>query len=123
MKLPVAVQNYLDAYNCMDVAALLDCVADNVVFENVSNSSQSITVEGRAAFAQLARQGAEMFSTRNQAVRTAIVDGDNVALEVDWSGTPAVDMGPWKAGDQVTMRGASFITIVDGKLARIVDLS
>jgi hypothetical protein len=28
-----------------------------------------------------------------------------------------------KAGVEISMRGASFITIVDGKLARIVDLS
>ena len=47
----------------------------------------------------------------------------DVALEVDWIGVPAVDLGPMKAGVQVTMRGASFITIEDGRLARIVDLS
>jgi hypothetical protein len=42
-------------------------------------------------------------------------------LEVDWTGTPAIDLGPTKAGEQVAMRGASFMTIADGKLTRIVD--
>ena len=64
-----------------------------------------------------------MFAARHQAVRTAIVAGDQVALEIDWTGTPAVDLGPMKAGEPVALRGASFITIADGKLSRIVDLS
>lgn len=102
---------------------MVACVADAVIFENVSNAGQSTKIEGRAAFADLAGQAATMFTTRHQAIRTAIVDGDRVALEVDWTGTPAVDLGPMKAGEKVAMRGASFITIADGKLARIVDLS
>jgi steroid delta-isomerase-like uncharacterized protein len=122
-QLPTIIQNYLDAYNSKDVDALVDCVADAVVFENVSNRGQSMKIEGRDAFARLANQAAAMFVSRNQSVRMAVVDGNNVALEVDWTGTPAVDLGPMKAGVEVAMRGASFITISDGKLARIVDLS
>ncbi len=64
-----------------------------------------------------------MFTERRQAVRTAVVDGDLVALEVDWTGIPAIDLGPMKAGKQFTLRGASFITIDNGKIGRIVDLS
>lgn len=123
MTLPTIIQRYLDAYHRMDVASLVDCVADTIVFENVSNAGQSMRIEGRQAFAELASQAAAMFASRRQTVRTAVVDGDNVALEVDWVGTPAVDLGPMKAGVEVAMRGASFITIADGKLVRIVDLS
>ena len=114
---------YLEAYNRKDVAALVDCVADTIVFENVSNTGQSLKINGRTAFAELAEQAATMFASRHQSVRTAVVDGDRVALEIDWTGTPAFDLGPMKAGEQTTRRGASFITIVDGKLNRIVDLS
>ena len=129
MTLPAIIKSYLDAYNCKDVAALVACVADDVVFENVSNSGQSIKIEGSAAFAgstafaELAQQAATMFTVRHQAVRNAVIDGDLVALEVDWTGTPAIDLGPMKAGEQFVMRGASFITISGGKLTRIIDLS
>lgn len=64
-----------------------------------------------------------MFTIRRQTVRNAVVDGDRVALEVDWTGIPAIDLGPMKAGEQVALRGASFMTIAGGKLTRIVDLS
>lgn len=123
MTLPAIIKSYLDAYNCKDVTTLVACVADDVVFENVSNSGQSIKIEGSAAFAELAKQAAAMFTIRHQAVRNAVIDGDLVALEVDWTGTPAIDLGPIKAGEQFAMRGASFITISGGKLSRIIDLS
>ena len=123
MTLPTIIKSYLDAYNRKDVAALVDCVADIVVFENVSNAGQSLKIEGREAFAELAGQAATMFASRNQTVRTAVVNGDDIALEVDWTGTPAVDLGPMQAGVEIVMRGASFMTIANGKIVRIVDLS
>lgn len=123
MNLPPIIQSYLDAYNRKDAEGLVDCVSDDVVFENVSNGGQSLKVEGRQAFSELATQAATMFSSRHQTVRKAVVDGDELALELDWTGTPAVDLGPMKAGVQVALRGASFFSIRDGKISRIVDLS
>jgi ketosteroid isomerase-like protein len=123
MTLPPIVQAYLDAYNRKDVSALVDCISDGVVFENVTNTGQTMRVEGKEAFAELAAQAVTMFASRKITARTAVIDGDTVALEVDWVGTPTVDLGLMKAGVEVAMRGASFITIADGKLIRIVDLS
>lgn len=123
MRLPAIVRSYIDAYNRKDVAALVACVGPDIVFENVSNSGQSIRIEGRAAFADIAGQAAAMFATRHQTITNALVDGDRVALEVDWTGTPAVDLGPMKAGEPIALRGASFLTITEGLLTRIVDLS
>lgn len=65
----------------MDVAALVDCVAEDVVFENVSSAGQSMRIEGRETFAQLASKAASMFESRSQTVRTAVVSGDMVRLE------------------------------------------
>ncbi len=98
-------------------------MSDDVRFENVSNAGQSLQLEGRGAFAELARQATTMFINRKQIVRTGVVAGDEVALEIDWTGTPAVDLGPLKAGVEIAMRGASFFTIRGEKIARIVDLS
>ncbi|QXT35823.1 nuclear transport factor 2 family protein [Sphingomonas sanguinis] len=123
MTLPAIIQRYIDAYNRKDAAALVACVGDDVVFENVSNSGQSMKIKGRAAFAELAEQAATMFATRHQTITNAVVDGDRVAMEVDWTGTPAVDLDSMKAGEPVAMRGASFMTIREGLLTRIVDLS
>jgi ketosteroid isomerase-like protein len=123
MTLPAIVQRYLASYNAMDVASLVECVSDSVVFEHVSNAGSSIKIEGRAAFAGLADQAAALFVRRRQIVRTVLVDGDKVALEIVWTGMPTVDFGQMKAGVETTLRGASFFTIKEGKLAEIVDIS
>lgn len=120
---PEIIRRYLEAYNNRDVSALADCVAERVVFENVSNRSAPMLIEGREAFVQLATQAVEMFTERRQTVRMAVVGKDRVALDVDWTGTPAADLGEMKAGESVSLRGASFFTIADGRIVRIVDLS
>jgi hypothetical protein len=58
-----------------------------------------------------------------QSIRTAVVTRDQVALELDWTGTPRVDPEPMKAGVEFSFRGAAFITIAHGKLVRIIDLA
>lgn len=123
MELPEVVSSYINAYNRLDVDSMLSCVSDDLIFENVSNSGPSLRLEGRYAFAELARQSADAFHSRRQRVRNSVASTEGVALEIDWEGTPKVDMGSFKAGVQVCMRGASFMTISDGKLTRITDLS
>ena len=56
--LPDIIQRYLDAYNRRDVEALIACVSETVVFENVSNATPSLRIDGRDAFARLAAQAA-----------------------------------------------------------------
>ncbi len=64
-----------------------------------------------------------MRESRSQTVRTAIVDGYRSALDVDWIGIPTLDFRPFEDGLEEVFRGASFVTIRDGGVSRIVDLS
>ena len=123
MEIPQIVDAYLRAYNDRDVDAMLACVSDDIVFENVSNSAPSLLIEGRTAFADLARGAAEAFISRRQSVRNCVIASGKVALEVDWEGTPRADMGKLRAGVQVSIRGASFFVIDGDRIGRITDLS
>ena len=67
---------------------------------------------------EIAAQAAETFTLRRLEVRTAVIAGDHVAPEVDWTGTPAVDLGEFRAGERVVLRGASFFTISGDRLVR-----
>ncbi|MBU2117525.1 MAG: nuclear transport factor 2 family protein [Alphaproteobacteria bacterium] len=116
--LPDIIHRYLDVYNRRDVEALVACVSETVLFENVSNTRPSLRIDGRDAFARLAAQAAETFTLRRLEVRTAVIAGDHVAPEVDWTGTPAVDLGEFRAGERVVLRGASFFTISGDRLVR-----
>ena len=52
-----------------------------------------------------------------------MVDGKRVRIEIELTFIPAADLGGMKVGKAVSMRGRSFLTITDGKLSKIVDLS
>ena len=40
------VERYVDCYNRVDVEGMLECVTDDVEFENISNSGQSMQLQG-----------------------------------------------------------------------------
>ena len=63
-----------------------------------------------------AERGQKLLSSQRYAVRSALAQGDSVALEVDWSGTLAVPVRTLAAG--ATMRAACgmFLTFKDGRI-------
>lgn len=123
MELPPIVRRYLDAYNRRDAADLAQCTTEDVVFENVSNAGQSLSLKGRQAFADLAEKSAAIFVMRRQIVRMAVVEGDRVALEIDWEGVPSSDLPGMPSGKRASLRGATFMTLRDGLISQITDLS
>jgi steroid delta-isomerase-like uncharacterized protein len=123
MELPPVIIRYLEAYNRLDAAGLAACVSDDIVFENVSNSGESLTLKGKRDFQALAEKSAAMFSARRQIVRMAVVQDDRVALEIDWAGIPVNDLPGMPAGKRISLRGATFMTLRDGAIITITDLS
>ncbi|AWK85463.1 nuclear transport factor 2 family protein [Azospirillum thermophilum] len=121
---PEIVQRYLAAYNAQDVEAMLACLTDDVRFENLSDGTVTAATAGKEAFARLARQSAGLFSEREQVVEGCIAAGPRVALRIRYSATVAADLpNGWKAGQQVGLQGASFLTLRDGLIAELMDIS
>lgn len=121
---PDIVSRYLAAYNAIDVDAMLATLTDDVVFDNVSNSTESVHTEGKAELAALARQTASLMSARRQEVRQAVCEGARCALLVDYEATIAQDLpNGWKRGQVLRLRGASFFELRDGLIAKVTDLS
>lgn len=122
--IPPAVARYLAAYNALDVDAMLDCLAGDVRFENVSAGTVTVRSDGRDAFRQLAEQGAAAFSQREQRPTACIAAGDRVALRIAYRATVRSDLpNGWKAGDEIALTGASFFRLAgDGAIAEIVDI-
>lgn len=123
-RLPEIVRRYLDAYARRDVDAMLATFADDVVFEHLSNASPPVRTEGLAALEALARQSVGLFSARRQVVVDAVVQGDHVAVRVRFEATVAAELpNGWRAGQEIVLHGASFFTLRDGRIARLVDLA
>ncbi len=120
----VDAKGFGDVQDDLDPDALIACLTDDVRFENVSNSGQSLVTTSKAAFADLARQSAEAFHEREQSVRRTVVGDDAVAVEIDYRAKLAADLpNGMKAGDVLQLRGVSFFKLRDGRIAEIVDFS
>ncbi|MER2563565.1 MAG: nuclear transport factor 2 family protein [Myxococcaceae bacterium] len=122
--LPPVVQRYLESYNSLDVDSMIATVTDDVVFENLSNTSPPTRTEGKAQFEALARQTVGVFKSRRQTVVDAVVANDRVALRISFEAVIAVDLpNGWRTGQLITLTGATFIELRGALIARLSDLS
>lgn len=118
------VERYVDCYNNVDIDGMLDCVTDDVRFENISNAGHSMQLQGKDAIAQVAAASAQAFTYRRQRLISLLCSGDRAAAEVRFQGTAALDLpNGTMQGQSVDIKGASFFEARDGLLCKIVDYS
>jgi steroid delta-isomerase-like uncharacterized protein len=116
------VERYIRCYNDKDVEAMLELFAEDAAFESVSNTTGVVTTNGKEELRRLALMSAEYFERRCQTPVTWVLDETHVAVEIDYWCRPARDLPDGKkAGQEMTLRGASFFTIRDGRIVRLVD--
>lgn len=116
------IERYLDCYNEKSVDRMLDLFAEDVVFESVSNTTGVIRTTGKEELRRLARRSVEYFEQRRQAPVSWVIDDTHVAVEIDYWCRLAQDLPDGhKAGAEMRLRGASFFTIKDGRIAKLVD--
>ena len=116
------VERYLRCYNDKDVDAMLELFAEDAVFESVSNTTGVIRTEGKEELRRLAAMSVQYFRQRRQTPVAWVIDETHVAVEIDYWCLLARDLPEGKkAGQEVTLRGASFFTIVEGRIRRLVD--
>ena len=118
------VDRYLDAYNRMDVAAMLATMQDEVVFENYTVGVLSVRTLGIAELRHLAESSRHLFSMRHQTITAWREDGDSAHASIHFEGTFAVDLpNGVRAGQTIALEGRSEFRQHDGKLIYIADYS
>lgn len=116
------VESYLIDYNRKDIDAMLRHFADDVKFESVSNTSGVVRTNNKKELRELASMSVEYFSERRQTVLGWVINDDQVAIEIDYWCKAAKDIpNGKKAGEEMTLRGASFFTMKDGLITRLID--
>ena len=116
------VERYISCYNGKDVEAMLELFAEEAVFESVSNTTGVIRTMNRDELRRLALRSVDYFEQRRQTPVTWVVGADQVAVEIDYWCRLARDLPEGhKAGEEMRLRGASFFTIKDGRITRLVD--
>lgn len=118
------IRQYIASYNNRDIDAMLACVTDDVVFENISNAGQSMRLDGKAMMRQVAEVSGNAFSYRRQRLINLVTGTGTAAAEIEFVGRAAVDLpNGVRAGETVKVRGASFFEFRGPLLCRIADYS
>ncbi|HET6537676.1 putative ester cyclase [Amaricoccus macauensis] len=121
---PTIVARYIDAYNRMNVQAMLDCLSDDVRFINRSNGETTNETHGIEAFRALAEQGVQLFAEREQTILDCIAIDDRAAVRIGYRAKVKTDLpNGWKAGQEIKMTGTSFFMISEGKISEVIDAS
>ncbi|GAB1380657.1 MULTISPECIES: nuclear transport factor 2 family protein [Alphaproteobacteria] len=121
---PTIVARYIDAYNRMNVQAMLDCLSGDVRFINRSNGETTNETHGIEAFRALAEQGVQLFAEREQTILDCIAIDDRAAVRIGYRAKVKTDLpNGWKAGQEIEMTGTSFFMISEGKISEVIDAS
>ena len=113
-------RRYLEALeNGVDGSALADFFTKDVVQEEFPNRLSPIGAHrDLAAILDAARRGKQVMRAQRFEIRNSIVDGDNVALEVFWSGLLAVPVDTLPADSEMRAHFSVWLEFRDGKIAR-----
>ena len=118
------IARYIASYNARDIDGMITCGTDDVVFENISNTGQSMRLDGKEMMAQVAELSGNAFSYRRQRIVNVVTGSGKAAAEIEFEGKAAVDLpNGVKAGETVKVRGASFFEFRGNLLCRIADYS
>jgi steroid delta-isomerase-like uncharacterized protein len=116
------VERYIRHYNDKDVDAMLALFTEDAHFEAVSNTMGITKTINKDQFRELAAISVAYFEKRRQTAESWVIDDNHVAVEIEYWCKLAKDFpGGKKAGEEMLLRGASFFTIRDGRISRLVD--
>jgi ketosteroid isomerase-like protein len=112
-------RRYLEALERGDPEGNFVFFADDVVQEEFPNQLMPRgATRDLAAIRDAARRGSEVMAAQRYEVLNAIAGDNQVALEVQWTGTLAVSFGSVPAGGQLRARFAVFLEFRGGKIVR-----
>jgi len=72
----------------------------------------------REGLRQARIRGKALLSAETFELLGAVADGNQVAMELRWTGTVGIDAGPFTAGQTLRARFAMFLEFRDGRIVR-----
>ncbi len=118
------VDRYIDAYNNMDVAAMLLTLHPDIEFQNISNGTLNASTSGLAALKALAEQSLPMVSERRQQILSFEANDGQAVAAIGFRAVVADDLpNGLKKGQVLDFSGRSEFAFRDGAIAKITDFS
>lgn len=119
------IENYVSAYNDLDIEKMLKDMDDRVVFRNISGGEVNMLTNGIEEFRKQAESAKELFSYREQKITDLKFGTDEAEAEISYRGTLAVDLPEGlKAGSEIALDGKSIFRFTAGdRIIGIDDIS
>lgn len=118
------IDRYIDAYNRIDVDAMLATMHTEVIFENYTAGMLSVRTVGIHELRHLAESSRHLFSARRQTIN-GYREANGVAyVQIYFGGTFAIDLpNGIRAGQSMALNGRSEYRERDGMLIYVADFS
>ena len=118
------IEAYIKAYNSFDIEGMTKNLADDIVFENVSNGNVDLRTEGLAAFTEQAKAATQYFKERKQTIESWTLQDSIVEIGISYQAILAIDLpNGLKVGDTLELTGTSIFKFSDEKIKHITDKS
>ncbi|SKA45672.1 Ketosteroid isomerase-related protein [Chitinophaga eiseniae] len=119
------IKAYVEAYNNKDVKGMLQDMAEEIVFENVSGGAVTLSIKGKAELRAQAEQVLPVFTQRKQTIGAFSHTGDQTTIAIDYHAVLAIDLpNGLKKGDTLALAGQSVFTFSpEGKITQLTDIS
>ena len=118
------IQNYIDGYNQFDINKMVADLSDNIVFENIQNGEQNMSLQGLTAFMQQAEQATTYFTERTQTIRSFKHLEHQAEIEIDYCAVLGMDFpNGLKKGQELHLTGKSIFVFEQQKIIRLTDIS
>lgn len=118
------ISNYIAGYNSFDTSRMLADVSNDVVFENISQGTSTMRLEGLEALRQQAEQAKALFTEREQRITGFHHNDDTTEIGITYKATLAMDLpNGMKKGDVLELKGRSVFRFSDHTITAITDLS
>jgi ketosteroid isomerase-like protein len=111
-------RRYLKAIEDGDANCVISLFAPDAVFEQLPNRIYPNGLRsGVSQMAEAFEKGRKILSSQTYEITNSCTTGNNLALEVLWTGTLAIPFGSLAAGSQMRCHSAMFLEFRNGKIA------
>jgi hypothetical protein len=118
------INNYVKAYNNFDIDGMLIDLDQSIKFVNISSGEVNMTLNGLSAFKAQAIQAKDLFSIREQTIKSFKHPDDQSEIEIAYSAVLAIDLpNGLKRGDKLNINGKSTFKFSGDKIIEITDIS
>jgi ketosteroid isomerase-like protein len=111
------VSRYLESIENGDFAYIADLFSPDAVLEQLPNRIYPHGIKsGISTMAEAFEKGRKLLSSQSYEIKSFVVDGDWLSVEVLWTGTLALAFGSLAVGSQMRAHSAMFFQFKDGKI-------